>query len=372
MTSEEPVSFWSYTHRDNALEGGRIRRLADAIANEYELFTANRLAIFVDSSQIEWGDEWKEVVDNALSRTAFFIAIITPLYLRSEQCRREFIEFVGRATSVDARELVLPILYVDTPEVADESTTDEVARIVRQIQYEDWRSLRLADEASPEYRAAVNKLAKRLSKLALEFADRTPVDTIGLDLDDTLGSFDQIVRAEENVQSWLPIFEDLGEAIVAINTSTEQATQALHDSDRRGGGARGRLAVLTEYAKNIATHAEHVNLRGSEFGRSIIEADPGMQTLIRAAKTEGLSPEEEQQRDEFFGQVKEAANMGITMADSLRGFVESIDGVQSLSRVIRTPLKQLRNGLSAVIDGATVLNSWARLIDQTDQPLTSE
>jgi hypothetical protein len=365
MPANDSIGFWSYTHRDNELEGGRIRRLAAAIQNEYELLTGDSIIIFVDSSEIEWGQEWRQVIDGALLRTAFFIPIITPLYLRSEQCRREFVEFVGRASRAHARDLILPILYADTQQVADPDTDDEVARLIRDIQSEDWRSLRLAEETSPDYRSAVNRLANRLVGVAASFAER-PIEADEVEEPDDLGVLDQIGIAESNVETWGDLLTSVGQDLTEFGEILTQTTEHLQASDRRGGGARGRLVILNNFAQEISLPVERIQAGGASFSRSAIETDPGVQVLIRRGPAEAKSDAREQV-EEFFGQVKNLSGEAIKVADVLRGFVQSIDGAQSISRVVRSPLRKLRSGLSGIIDGATVLDSWSRLIDEVTE-----
>ncbi|GIF75295.1 hypothetical protein Asi02nite_48130 [Asanoa siamensis] len=351
-------------HRDDELEGGRIRRLAKAIQNEYELLTGDRLNLFVDNENIEWGNEWRGVIDSALLQTAFFVPLITPLYLRSEQCRREFVEFVGRASSANARELVLPIIYAETPAVTDPDTQDEVARIVQQIQWEDWRKLRLAEESSPEYRSAVNKVANRLVAIAAEVAERPVEPLIDEAGDDSPGSLDQMAIAEHNIFRWAEIMADLGKDLPDLANIARDHLAKLKESDRRGGGMRGRLVVMNEFANALSGISERVLENGLAFSRSAIEADPGIQAIIRMIHGEAESDEEREQVEQFYRQIEEVSETGTAAVVSLRDLIQNIDNVQSLARVVKTPMRQLRKGLTGVIDGVTVLNGWSRLIDE--------
>jgi hypothetical protein len=165
MPADASVGFWSYAHRDNDLDRGRVSQLARDLADQFELLTGHILEMFVDSRSIEWGHEWRRRVDQALDSTTFFIAIVTPLYLRSSECRREFLDFVGNIGGADDKRVLLPILYIDTPAVGDPYDSDEVARLVRRTQYEDWRTLRLAAGDSPEYRLAVQRMAVRILEI---------------------------------------------------------------------------------------------------------------------------------------------------------------------------------------------------------------
>ncbi|MFD0544340.1 toll/interleukin-1 receptor domain-containing protein [Streptomyces mexicanus] len=99
MHSDEPVGFWSYTRRDDEIEQGKIKRLVDLISNEFEIMTGRELHIFFDKEDISWGEEWRSRIDSALMGTTFMIAIVTPRFLRSQECRREVITFSSHASS---------------------------------------------------------------------------------------------------------------------------------------------------------------------------------------------------------------------------------------------------------------------------------
>ena len=117
--------FWSYAHDDNKLDDGAILKLASLIMNEYDLLSGKPLKLFVDQESLSWGDEWRERLNESLTRTTFFIPIITPRYFTREECRRELMEFAAKAKGLGVEELILPILYVRpdnfTPENPDEA-----------------------------------------------------------------------------------------------------------------------------------------------------------------------------------------------------------------------------------------------------------
>src|SRR6266511_2403370 len=108
-------AFWSYAHRDDEAENGRIAGLARDVVAQYEMITGEMIELFLDTDSLEWGDEWRPKVDASLSSVAFFIPVLTPRYFQSVECRRELNFFARQATRLGVRELVMPILYVDVP-----------------------------------------------------------------------------------------------------------------------------------------------------------------------------------------------------------------------------------------------------------------
>lgn len=370
MNSTRSVGFWSYTRRDDDLEDGRILRLATKIQSEYELITGEELKLFIDKENVEWGDEWRRVTDTALVETAFFIPIITPKYLQSEECRREFIEFVGRAASADAKDLVLPIVYIDTAAVNEPDTTDDVARLVRETQRQDWRALRLASEDSDQYRTAVNKLAKRLADITSEMSERPLPSISEADTEESNGALDDVAQAEEAILSWVGILEQLGEEMNNLTPLATKATERLKASDRRGGGSRAKIKILADFANDIKEPSERIFQLGTDFGRTAVDANPGVIATIQMAKSAKANPEdtadseETAQAEEFITSVKGLVDMSEGIAAVIRNFVAGVESAESVSRVVRTPLRRMRSGLAAILDALTVLDGWARLADE--------
>ncbi|GAA4953407.1 TIR domain-containing protein [Actinoplanes utahensis] len=364
MSQVRSVGFWSYTRRDDDLEGGRILRLAGKIQNEYELITGEELKLFIDKKSVEWGEEWKRVTDTALTETVFFIPIITPKYLQSEECRREFIEFVGRAASVDARDLVLPILYIDTPAVNDVDTADEVARLVRDTQQSDWRTLRLTSEESEAYRTAINLLAQRLADITREMADRPLPELAEEQQDDKNEQLDDIAEAEIALERWSKILQELGEATQDLQPLLEKTTEQITESDRRGRGARGRIQVLARFAGELKGPSDRLFELGTEFGRTAVDANPGVIAAISMAKTARQNPAEAADAEEFIATVRGLVEMSEDIATALRQLLSNMEDAESVSRVVRSPVRRMRSGLAAMLDALTVLDGWIQLADE--------
>lgn len=153
--------FWSYTHRDNEADRGRITLLATHLITEFGLLTGQELVLFVDRSDLKWGDDWRQKIDQGLQRTTFFIPVLTPGYFKSLECRNELDKFTKQAEALGAKELVLPILWAPVPDLAIRNPEDLLIQVASRYQWEDWTDTRLHDWSSYIYRKGVNSLAKR-------------------------------------------------------------------------------------------------------------------------------------------------------------------------------------------------------------------
>lgn len=369
MTNDGIQGFWSYTHRDNEVESDRIRRLAKALENEYELLTAEPLRLFVDAESIRWGEEWQRVIEETLSRTAFFIPVITPRYFRSEACRSELLAFSTYAESLGVSELVLPIYYADVRGLHEDEgdLTDELMRLVARTQHVDWRTLRLHDPGSTEFRMKIHELAGRIAEIAADVGDRmvsSAIEAIGED--EEPGVIDLLAEAEEAMPQWVEILTSFGPALERIGGIAEQGTLWISESDAQGRGMAGRLAVFGRFAQALETPASQIVELGERYAASLVHVSAGVLAAIRHAREETLTAEDRATVTEFFAQIDELVTQSAANVSSLRSFVETIESVERASRIVRPPLRKIRAGLRYVVDGHAILEDWQRQSDAFD------
>jgi len=152
MSTEPPLAFLSYTHQDDVHEGGKLRKFAERLSGEVRLHSGEDFPIFVDRSDLKWGQEWQKRIEESLSGATFLIPILTPGYFKSDWCRKEFLRFLDRERALKRRDLILAVYYVRCPQLEDPSkrSEDKLAQILRDRQYKDCRNLRHLAWAEPE------------------------------------------------------------------------------------------------------------------------------------------------------------------------------------------------------------------------------
>ena len=55
-----PEGFWSYVHKDDQADSGRIVQLAHDVTAQYEVITGETISLFLDRDSLDWGDNWRE------------------------------------------------------------------------------------------------------------------------------------------------------------------------------------------------------------------------------------------------------------------------------------------------------------------------
>ncbi|MER5387357.1 toll/interleukin-1 receptor domain-containing protein [Streptomyces sp. NPDC002688] len=372
MDRDEPVGFWSYTRRDDEIERGKIKRLVDLISDEFEIMTGRELHIFFDKQDISWGEEWRSRIDSAIMGTTFMIAIVTPRFFRSQECRREVITFSSHASSLGLDDLLLPILYSGSPDLLDESPDDELATLIKRRQHVDWTSLRLEDEGSPKYRQAVHELAIRLSEILERASELEPTaQEEALAVDDQAGIVEQLAEMEGALPRLTECLNGFGEVTAEIGSHMEWATAEINESDKRNAGFAGRLRVSQQLARRLQDPVERFAQLGDQYAAGLAIVDPGVLTLIRMARDPELSDEDHATVSEFFEAVLGMASASRDNVPVLMGFSSSAEEIAKFSKSIRPLMRTLKKSVQRVVDGQSVMDEWERLIQEGGENIPS-
>jgi hypothetical protein len=363
----ESAGFWSYVQDDNDDEDDRILRLAERLRAEFALLTGDSLELFVDRKDISWGEEWRRRIDDALEATTFFIPIVTPRYFKRPECRRELLTFAGHAQSLGLEELLLPIHYADVAELGpdEEPSSDEAVALVAKTQWEDWRTLRLRDERTAEYRQGVNDLAKRLAEISAktEAVPPTPTSEPEEAREEEPGFIDLVASGEEAMPRWTQTIQSLGEEMQNVSRLTEETAPELEASDARAGGFAGRLAVLRRFAARLQEPADRIDALATQYAADLVEIDPAILTLIRLAE-EDEEARESDDVEEFFANLRTMVEASSEASDTVRQLVGQLEASMAASRDLRRPVRTMKDALKKLLDGQAVIEEWKRRLHQ--------
>jgi TIR domain len=160
----KPLAFLSYAHIDDEYHGGAITEFRNRLSLAVRVVAGLDFDIFQDRDSIEWGQSWRETLDEALGEVRFLIPILTPSFFRSDECRRELREFLDLEAAAGRNDLVLPIYYVTCAVLEDQTKRreDQLAAALAKRQYRDWRALRHEPFASAIVRQALAGCGNRV------------------------------------------------------------------------------------------------------------------------------------------------------------------------------------------------------------------
>ncbi|WP_062443624.1 toll/interleukin-1 receptor domain-containing protein [Herbidospora daliensis] len=363
MNATNAAGFWSYTHRDDQAEGGRLLRLAESVREEYALLTGDDLEIFVDREGIEWGDEWRQRIDQALQSTTFFIPIITTRYLRSHECRRELLRFAGKAESLGVKELFLPIVYAPIRQLDTGEDDDEIVALVRRTHFQDWRELRLLDENSAAYRAAVHALAGRLVRIAENLQENPPALPTPEELagdawaGEGPGIVDVMAEAEKAVPAWASTIDELRTTLTELGVVVTPMAARIQESDQAGHGFAGRLALLREFADEMDPVADRLVAVSTRYADQVVTINPAILAAIREYEQDSgtATPEE---RASFVKVMRELADTMQPAVAGLDELLRNLDGAKGISRDLAKPLGKMSKALSSLQDSNGLISQW--------------
>lgn len=114
------------------------------------------------------GQHFPEELERELRNADVLLVLVSPAWLQSDWCKREFSTFTVNATDSSRLHRILPVLWVDTPDLVPTSM-DVIARTLASINYSDWRGLRYESLDAPDSQRQLGKLAESIVKLS-----RTP------------------------------------------------------------------------------------------------------------------------------------------------------------------------------------------------------
>jgi len=282
MGNDAAIGFWSYTHEDNTLDEGSIIQLSRLLMEEYNLLSGETLDLFVDRNDLAWGQEWRKRIDTSIAETTFFIPIITPRYFKRPECRRELLEFAAKAELLGADELLMPILYIEVPDLSSENP-DEAIALVARMQYADWRQNRWLEVQSREYRRGVNALAQRLLSITRKVTEQQLKRELDSDPEDdgADGINDVVERIEALLSDWLDAV--IGEKSVGAQVTAIWEHYLLQESKLKGRNAPAQaiLSARIRMAREMLPLARRGQQDGQLYLSRSIELDPLISALIR-------------------------------------------------------------------------------------------
>lgn len=359
----EAVGFWSYVQQDDAGDHGRILALAEDLKEQYRIQTADQLELFVDRNSIQWGEAWQERIDTAIAGTTFFIPIITPSYFRSPECRRELLKFAREAERLGLKQLLLSVYWVRVPELHDnpKESPDEAIRLVAEYHWQDLRDERFSERGSSVYRRAVAGLAEELARRAdsaqtIEDVPDPPVVTA--DSEDGPALLEALSAAEDAAGRPMELRAEIDEQLRTLHAAIEQSGEEIRAANERGAGIKAVLAITNRFAHEIAQPAKRLGDRGHVYGQVIAEIDRGIQIQLDfiEARSENLTAVAEEY-------LIELIRLDVATTQSQAALEELVSSAELMSRVSRSvqgPLKDIRSGLTSLIDGNAVIAEWGR------------
>ena len=150
--------FLSYT--SNKDDFGEVDLFRQRLQSELRNFDPTA-TVFQDIAAISPGQPYPRRLEEELRKSDVLLVHLSPAWLKSEWCRREYNVFTGNPLK---SERIIPLLVVSTPELVPTSQ-DEIAAKLSLLEYIDIRELEHESWDSKEKRRYAAKLADAINDL---------------------------------------------------------------------------------------------------------------------------------------------------------------------------------------------------------------
>lgn len=340
--------FLSYVHKDDESWGGAIVRTARDLVTMLESETGETVRLFTDHD-IAWGQEWKRRLSDELDAATFLIPVVSPLYLRSEACRAELLEFSSKVDAQDRRSAILPLVWKMPAALTGDVVGDEVVSLLRDAQFVDWTNNRALDRESGVYRGALVMLAERLQKRLTEESEaNTSTAQQPLPLpDDSMDVMAEMAAVESRFEPVLRRFEAATTDYMTAFASVEQPENpsAGQLSEWAGAVAAALGSKTTELGEARDEVAELLATMGRMLDvlRRPLRDDPSLrEQLLHDTDLDGWE-------------------LGID-GNEIRAMMSQLDMIGAFFAPLREPLQSLRAAVQMIGDVETRLRSWRQLM----------
>jgi len=363
--------FWSYVHADDEAENGKILEIANDLVEEYKLLSTEDFHLFIDRESLDWGDKWKEAIDGNLSSATCFLPLLTPRFFLSEECRREYNDFVGKAKDLGAEELILQVYYVDDQLLNEEDPSDDLRKIAKEFQWEDWRELRFEDRYSSNYRRAINRMAKRLVEVNLK-ADATRGIEIARDDceeeegSERLGFIDVLADTESSFLEIVETMKMISVDIAKIGETMRDGVVLIKESDSLGRGFRGRVKVNQIVASRLQPDIDSIEQNANSYSSSMHKINNGVLLLLeRIVSDKKMESKLSYDVEDFVESLCSLVSAIIDQRESCHLMINNARSIEKGSRDMRPLMKKLRLSMTMINEAGTVGDDWLAFMDNS-------
>jgi TIR domain len=136
--------FFSYSRQDDRLSDKALSTLREKISGELGMQLGGKVEVWQDTHDIRGGSRWKLEIRKGIASSVFFIPIVTPNSVNSENCKFELDAFLDQERALQRTDLIFPISYVDVPQLACQEIweNDDRLALIGERQYREFADLR--------------------------------------------------------------------------------------------------------------------------------------------------------------------------------------------------------------------------------------
>ena len=370
-----PVNgFFSYAHADDTSQC--LQKLRGDLCEEYSMLTGEMLNLFIDRDGLAWGTKWQESITAGIDSSMFFIPVLTPRYFQSTNCLKELGQYLAKVEIEGARQLVLPIMFVDVDRDYLDIDREMLGKVLT-YQYEDWTDLRFVPRSSERYKRAINKMAERLlsanteldrainhpsaeAALVLEKPDLAPTPSENCSYDQEneekngiLESVVTIIDSNEKINDQL---QKASSDLVAMGKVFSEGTMQLTKGGAAKADPRRALIVSRQVASDLVPVASSYSMNIDEFSRTVFSMDHDMRVCLAHVVNDSNTLESDKER--VLDSVINLSEKAETAREQTRIFLAKVSGLKNLSRALTKPVKTIESATNKCLAAFDTISDW--------------
>src|ERR1039457_536932 len=359
-------AFCSYVHKDNQSIADAIQHIIEDVRLLHEAETGRAIQIFIDRTDIGWGQDLRSAISDSVENATFFIPMVTARYFQSESSRDELLSFYGKCRTLGVTELILPIVLAGRSQVSEDSD-DEVIRIIARVRYLDWTEIWQSGRGSAAWNIGITRLVQRLVDLQervegyLAHSLLNPVTENSQEPENearaftepwVMGHLDRIgVDGRSVLEEVAQVVSELRSLLSDLGSEFDRVGISDHQSIRR---------ALDRIGARYATRGHDVVKHARNTLDELIEYDAKVRSLIRASRSLNAGD----QVSPLLKQVNEMRDSALRLGDSIREvdvMSEVLRRYGDVSVGLRVALSPTRAGLQTIRDIAHILDGWVSI-----------
>jgi len=359
--AQEFAAFLSYVRKNDEHDHGRITELRRRLSAEVAVQTGENFLIFQDRKDILAGMRWRHRIEASIDGTTLLVAVVTPSFLKSEGCREEVLLFLEREKELRRDDLIIPILYMPTPGLWDES--DEVAVDLASRQYFDWTDYRFDDPTSGGVLRAVAELAQELvaaMERSTQLGVTTPIarrDPGALDDDERPGFVELLAEAEEAMPLFTETIVAFSVVMEEITEATATATAEMEAANRRGKPSAGKLSAIHRLTKQLEEPVIRMEALAADYVDQLARVGGGVEAMVSQVRDVTAAHDVAAAKG-LHEALTTLASEGGTGLDALGEFRSSLAQVRHLSSTLRPILDRMSHAVAIIQPSKAVFESW--------------
>jgi methyl-accepting chemotaxis protein len=186
------------------------------------------------------------------------------------------------------------------------------------------------------------------------------------DDEDSPGFLEILANMEDANPRIVKAIELIGREVQLMGDLARDATERVHESDARGAGTRGRLAIALEYADSLKGPAERLDEMVADYEQDLGDVSAGFDYLMgRIESAEDLDDRESAAAKQFVSIVIDLGDSTHEAMDSLARLLGSLEQVGAMARPVRQQTTRIRRALERFSDASSKIFTWADRAVQT-------